>query len=238
METIYLNDELSKINIEATTADVQICSDDCQKPRIVFNPDFFDVQDEKKFLVIKEKQNTPTKAVFNGKNIIGSVTGGSNIIQINGNTIIQNGVKTKKSDTLVKLFLNSEVIYQLEAGIVSGEISVDDLKFSDLKVNNTSGDVSLSEIDALNVYVKSISGDVSLKNIDILTTLIESVSGDIDIDVAESEINYSVDASSVCGRVRQISTEVNAPSVSNTKRKIKVKQVSGDTYINFKGKRQ
>lgn len=240
METISLNNELSKIKIDIATADIAIYRSTTQTPQLIINPNFFEVKNKKKSLLIKSKKQTPKKAFVSTGNFFNgiSIGIGSSVVQINDTTIINGEIYENNQDTKVELFLNPDTIYQLNANITSGNISIDDLRFSDLMIDTTNGEVSLSEIDALNVYVNSVSGDVSLRNIDILDTLIKSVSGDIDIDVAESETNYSVNVSSVCGCVRQTSTEVKTPTTSNTKRKIKVKQVSGDTRINFKGKRQ
>jgi DUF4097 and DUF4098 domain-containing protein YvlB len=124
-------------------------------------------------------------------------------------------VKTASGD--IKLFdLKAERII---VGAASGEISLNRIDSTDLRVKCTSGDIKLESVNSVQLNAGTMSGDISADGIDVKFLSMKSGSGDIETCNITAEI---IDNSSISGDIELCQVKVS---------ECKIRSTSGDIDI-------
>lgn len=184
------------------------------------------------------------EVIHKGKQLrIKETYGGNNFIKIQGNSncvIVNNNVRvfpsTNDKITILKMTLVKDNKYKIMIKNKNGDITVNNLKTTELSINTINGDVVIDGISADKLDIETVNGDVTLYNVDVNSTKLNSVGGDCYIEVLESIMNYLTQVSTINGDCEQIKSESTEPEIAN-ERKLSVDSVTGDIKILYKGRK-
>lgn len=244
MKDIKLSKDISKINLDLLSSDVNVYADDIRQPMVRYQGDF-DVSYNNKTAIIKENGDKNSTIIKN--NIF------NNIVIVNGNVTINgqkmvNNVSGQKDVELIlprfsfsntKIPVHNEKYNDITVQInsKSGDIGIKNLKLKKLIIDTLSGDVNLENMILSELMIKTLSGDMYLNDIDSLYSHLDSKSGDIDINIINSILNYEILLKTLSGEAVQKSIETSSPIILDTKNSLEAKTLSGDIKVLFKGKK-
>lgn len=159
-------------------------------------------------------------------------------------------------DKKVTLYVPSHKSFNsFKFNLVSGDVVLNDLKVSDLQIQNISGNISLKNMQTNALFLETTSGDINLENLDpLLSGSIETVSGNIDFD-SNITLSKFLKINTVSGNVRfsnegilqvnllanSVSGEISMDHIeydkefkltsTNNNRNIDINTISGDIVI-------
>jgi len=102
----------------------------------------------------------------------------------------------KNNDLNFTIYVPEELYKDLSVDTITGNITIDGIKFKDLETNNISGSTKVNSIESNNLEMDSVSGNMEVHNSSIFSIELDTVSGKSILDNIKTR---SVEFNSVSG---------------------------------------